>query len=326
MVVREPEQFLSKRLRILRQDNCVPLISSDLDDTLVPFGAVIGDKELSVLTAYLETGAHIVFNTLAPKEWFYYRVMEPMARRFHRKRRVRLLRQVHWIASGGEEIFVYEYCHHSYRRIYVAHHGSKAEGLLHLMRHLGEGVALLALYGDRFDDTGNDGNAIGNEAIPLVINVGADQQVQRSTDKQVFINTVEKGPSVTLRHLAFLTGTLSDLSPQVMSSDESAFTESSDNRHAWRFELANVRPWRQDKPMEVAVEGPGFVWSWNTLGASYLTALIRPVDQQPAPKSIYIATLPQEVTGFTFFWTGGDDTKTGRSAGHWEGRDFDIDL
>jgi hypothetical protein len=313
--VREPEHFLSRRLRILQRDNCVPLISSDLDDTLVPFGAVIGDKELSALTAYLETGAHIAFNTLAPKEWFYYRVMEPMIIRFHQTSRIHLLKQVHWIVSGGQEIFVYEHHHGSYRRTFFADHRSKAEGLWHLLRHLPD-VALLAFYGDRFDDTENDGNAIGHDAIPLVINVGADQQVRLSTNKQVFLNTVEKGPSVTLRHLAFLTAALSDLLPHGISTKESAFTESSENRRRWRFERANVRPGPPERPFEVEVEGPGFVWSWNEMGESHLTALIRPAGQQPDDRSLYIATLPQKATAFTFFWTGGDDTKTGRSAGH----------
>jgi hypothetical protein len=322
----DAEHFLSERLRTLQQDTRLPLLSTDMDDTLLPFGAVIGDKELQVLTAYLETGAHIVFNTLAPKEWFYFRVMEPMASTFHRKRRARLLRQVHWIVSGGKEIFVYERSDQSYRRVYASPQGSKAEGLLHLMRHLGDSVAILALYGDRFDDPGNDGDAIGNEEIPLVINVGADQQVLRLSAKQVFINTVEKGPPVTLRHLAFLTGKLSGSCPQVTSAEEAALTcESSEGRRPWRFELANIRPWPQDKRMEVEVEGPGFVWSWNGQGQSYVTSLIRPTDHQPDRKSLYMAMLPEGVIGFTFFWTGGDDTKSGRSAGHWEGRNFDME-
>ncbi len=41
------------------------------------------------------------------------RVMERMASVFHRKYRARLFIRVHWIVSGGEEIFVYEHSHHS---------------------------------------------------------------------------------------------------------------------------------------------------------------------------------------------------------------------
>jgi len=86
----DAEQFLCDRLRTLQQDNRLPLLSTDLDDTFLPFGAMLGDKELQVLTAYLETGAYIAFNTLAPKESFYLRVMERMASAFHRKHRARL--------------------------------------------------------------------------------------------------------------------------------------------------------------------------------------------------------------------------------------------
>jgi len=153
----------------LQQDNRLPLLSTDLDDTFLPFSGMLGDKELQVLTAYLETGAHIAFNTLAPKEWFYLRVMERMASAFHRGHRARLFSRVHWIhwiVSGGEEIFVYEHSHHSYRRIYFAPQGIKGEGVLHLMKHLGDSIAFLALYGDRFDDPGNDGKQLETKRFP----------------------------------------------------------------------------------------------------------------------------------------------------------------
>jgi hypothetical protein len=55
-----------------------------------------------------------------------------------------------------------------------------------------------------------------------------------------------------------------------------------------------------------------------------MTPLIRSIELQAGHKATYTAKLPEGVTGFTFFWTGGDDTKTGQSAGHWEGRDFMI--
>ena len=271
----DAEQILCDRLRTLQQDNRLPLLSTDLDDTFLPFGAMLGDKELQVLTAYLETGAHIAFNTLAPKEWFYLRMMERMASAFHRKHRARLFSRVHWIVSGGEEIFVYEHSHHSYRRINFAPQGSKGEGVLHLMKHLGDSIAILALYGDRFDDHGNDGNAIGNEEIPLVFNVGAEQNVQQLGAKQVFVNTVKKGPQVLLRHLVLLAEKLKDSSPQVISDKELVVTSvSSEKRKPWRFELTTDFPWPQVKPMEVEVEGSGFVWSWDKHGTSYMTPLI----------------------------------------------------
>src|SRR6516164_4874509 len=38
----------------------------------------------------------------------------------------------------------------------------------------------------------------------------------------------------------------------------------------------------------------------------------------------YTAGLPEGIGGFTFFWTGGPDTASGHTAGHWERRDFRI--
>jgi hypothetical protein len=312
------ESALLKRLREIQQEGRVPLLSIDMDDTFLPFGAVITGRELEILTRYLQSGAHIAFNTLAPKEWFYIRVLERIASTFHRNRQTHLLSRVHWIVSGGIEIFVY--AGQCYRRIHLAAEGSKAEGLLHLMRHLDPSLAILALYGDRFDDPGNDGNAIGNEQIPLVINVGADQPLApRSAAEQIFINTVEKGPFVTLRHLAFITENLGDSPPQLVPEDLPVTNEASETRQAWRFEETNRRCWSQDEPLRVEVEEPGFVWSWDKRGCSHLTTLTPAVGE---PR--YVANLPRGVVGFTFFWTGGEDARSGQSPGHWEGRDFAI--
>lgn len=174
----------------------------DLDDTLVPFGKIISAGELETVIAYAQAGGQLAFNTLAPKEWFYLRVIDRLVHSLHRNNCTHLLCRLHWIVSGGREIFVYDSLNHGYQRIYAAATGSKAEGLLHLRRYLNGKLTLLAFYGDRFEDPENDGNALGISEIPIVINVGADQQIQ-PTAGQIFLNAVEKGPSTTLRHLVF---------------------------------------------------------------------------------------------------------------------------
>lgn len=50
-----------------------------MDDTFLPFGRVITEHERDTVKAYLKAGGHIAFNTLASKEWFYLRVIEPVA-------------------------------------------------------------------------------------------------------------------------------------------------------------------------------------------------------------------------------------------------------
>jgi hypothetical protein len=273
-----------------------------------------------LLIAYGDAGGHLVFNTLAPKEWFYRRVIDRLVNAFHQKKCAHLLPRVHWIVSGGREIFVYDSPNHSYRRIYAAETGSKAEGLLYLLRHLDDHVALLAFYGDRFDDPENDGSALGAHGIPLVINVGADQQVPQSNTTQRFVNAVEKGPATTLRHLAFLSTRLREISPQVWPVEELALPrECTPPQQPWRFEACtDGERWRG-----VEVRGPGFVWSWNDQGLSYLTALVLVVDHTIST-AVYTAGLPDGIAGFTFFWIGTPDTASGHTAGRWEGRDFRI--
>src|SRR5262249_51138864 len=151
----------------------------------------------------------------------------------------------------------------------------KAEALVYLLRHLDDHVALLAFYGDRLDDPENDGNALGCDHIPLVINVGADQEVPQSNSAQRFVNAVEKGPATTLRHLAFVSARLRELAPQVVPVEELVLPrECTPSQQLWHFEgRMDGERW-----CEVEVQGPGFVWSWNDQGLSYLTALVRVVD------------------------------------------------
>jgi hypothetical protein len=314
------QDLLAAQLGRIHEQNKLPLLSTDMDDTLLPFGSVISEGELDLLMAYVDAGGQLVVNTLAPKEWFYLRVIDRLVNTVHQKRSAHLLYRVHWIVSGGREIFVYDSPQHSYRRIYAAGTGSKAEGLMYLLRHLGDRVAILAFYGDRFDDPEHDGNALGAPDIPLVVNVGADQQLPQSNTAQRFVNVVEKGPATTLRHLAFITTRLRELSPRVLPVGELVLPrECTPSQRPWRFEgRTDGERWR-----EVEVQGPGFVWSWNDQGLCYLTALVRVVDH-PICKAAYRAGLPDGIVGFTFFWTGGPDAASGHSAGHWEGRDFRI--
>jgi hypothetical protein len=172
--------------------------------------------------------------------------------------------------------------------------------LVYLLRHLDKDVALLASYGDRFDDRENDGNALGCHDIPLVINVGADQQVPQSNTAQRFVNAVEKGPAMTLCHLAYVSTRLRQLSPRLLPIEELVLPwECTPPRQPWRFEArTDGKRWRG-----VEVQGPGFVWSWNEQGLSYLTALVRVVENAIS-KVAYTAGLPDGIVGFTFFWTG----------------------
>jgi hypothetical protein len=261
----QAEHHLSKRLRLIRNEQRIPLLCVDMDDTFLPFGKVITEHERDAVKAYLQAGGHIAFNTLAPKEWFYLRVIEPVALAFHEDGRSHLLSRFHWIVSGGGEVFVYEPTKCSYRRVHGFSARSKAEGLLSLLTHLGPEVRVLAFYGDRFDDPQNDGNAIGADHIPLVVNVGTNQIVA-STPKQIFINARNKGPATTLSDLRLITAQLQKGICSVLSEPPQAVDESRQDKRSWRFDFANSGAGMPDPPISVEVHGPGFLWSWNDRG------------------------------------------------------------
>jgi hypothetical protein len=263
---RDPaKDLLAAHLQRILEGGKRPLVSIDMDDTLLPFGKIISERELETVIAYAHAGGELAFNTLAPKEWVYLRVIDRLVHSLHGNDSTRLLTRLHWIVSGGQEIFVYDASNQGYQRIYAAATGSKAEGLLHLLRHLNRDVTLLAFYGDRFNDPGNDGNALGRPEIPVIINVGADRQIPQPNTGQVFVNAVEKGPATTLRHMGFLTAKLGERFARGLPLEASTLrSESPAARRLWRFEASQ----HMGKPHGVEVYGPGFLWSWNHQGLS----------------------------------------------------------
>lgn len=304
------DQALAVRLFKLLEQGRRPLISTDMDDTILPFGVAITEKEIDFIVEYAEAGGHLAFNTLAPKEWFYVRVVELLVSGFRARNCAHLLPRVHWITSGGREIFAYDLASGSYRRIHAPSKGTKAEGFAWLGGSLAKDCGILALYGDRFDDPFNDGNAIGVPEIPLIINVGADQLVSPNP-AQIFINATEKGPPTTLRHLKFVAGKLRESQARVLPLGDAAL------------------PWRADGPScagnrinetryRIQTDRAGFLWSWDDRGTSYLTPFAGG-GADPACS----ASFPDAVVGFTFFWAREpEDPYCWRTPGHWEGRDY----
>ena len=60
----QAEHHLSKLLRLIRNQERIPLLCMDMDDTFLPFGGVITEHERDPVKAYLKAGGHIAFNSL----------------------------------------------------------------------------------------------------------------------------------------------------------------------------------------------------------------------------------------------------------------------
>ncbi|MDB4349488.1 hypothetical protein OAA99_00880, partial [Omnitrophica bacterium] len=161
---------------ILDEEKRPPLISMDLDKTIIPLKALIADYEdaLEGLIAYVEAGGYLAFNTLADKQRFYRRVLDTLAQRLHDVNKSHLLNRIFLILSEGSypghfstivEIYGYEGI--AYRLLHRFDRNSKADGLSWLIQeHLDSKVSLLAVYGDRLGEFWSDGNAIGRDDVP----------------------------------------------------------------------------------------------------------------------------------------------------------------
>ena len=193
---------LERRVDAVLAAQCAPLISADMDETWIPFGAPATDNDLNILIAFLRAGGFKAVNTLATKEWFYYRVLDKLVQRLAQNNEIHLLVQLPLIFEGGKEIFVFDVQTGGYRLLPGGQH--KADAFMRLALHLGPGVAVVALYGDMFEDPFNDGNAIGFAGIPLIFNQGNPVNVRATLD-QVFVNSSLRGPPGTQRDLSFMT-------------------------------------------------------------------------------------------------------------------------
>lgn len=85
-----------------RAGRCV--VMTDLDDTLTAFfGSDLGDTTVAALAGYLDAGGILVFNTGAPFDWFYARLLRPLiARLVAGHGCAARLAQVLLILSGGK--------------------------------------------------------------------------------------------------------------------------------------------------------------------------------------------------------------------------------
>jgi len=100
------QDLVAAQLQSILEGGKLPLVPMDLDDTFLPFGKIISEREVETVIAYAQAGGQLVFNRLAPKEWFYLRVVDRLVDSLYRNKCTHLLCRLHWIASAGREIFV----------------------------------------------------------------------------------------------------------------------------------------------------------------------------------------------------------------------------
>jgi hypothetical protein len=150
---------------------------TDLDDTLTAFfGSDLDDQTVVALAGYLEAGGTLVFNTGAPFDWFYARLLRPLiAELVARHGSADRLAQVLLILSAGNQISVFH--QGAYRQIWHGQGRDKGNGLDELIRLSQAGDLVphldpqqMMYLGDSFGPGGIDRAVAGKAG--MVVNVG----------------------------------------------------------------------------------------------------------------------------------------------------------
>jgi hypothetical protein len=150
---------------------------TDLDDTLTAvFGGDLDDTTVAALVGYLDAGGIVVFNTGAPFDWFYARLLRPLiAGLVAGHSCAGRLAQAWLILSGGNQISAFQ--HGGYRLIWQGEGRDKGDGVDELIRvsqacglvpHLGPEE--MVYVGDSFGPGGIDRPVAGK--VRVVVNVG----------------------------------------------------------------------------------------------------------------------------------------------------------
>jgi hypothetical protein len=298
------ESFLGT---ITQTGQCV--VVTDLDEMLTAFsGGDIEHSTIEVLADYLAAGGALVFNTAAPFDWFYYRLLRPLI--FELGPRSRLLASVLLVLSGGNEIYVFE--DGAYRLVSRNTGTDTSEGFDALMRLSRERrfPSLPDLHPESVIYIGDSSSAPAGidhamaGRVGVVINVG-DASVE--TPGQSIIN-LHRGYLRTIDLIMTASAALKESGRATVPESPPDVVDPV----LWTFE---GKHFPRDRRLRVRVGASGYVHA----GAACTDGTWDPVYNvplTPLPAGGYEAVLPSGVDRFTFFWT--ETPWLPGHPGHWE--------
>jgi hypothetical protein len=284
---------------------------TDLDDTLSAFfGSDLDDRTVAALVGYLDAGGILVFNTGAPFDWFYARLLRPLIAGLAAGQcSVGRLAQVVLILSEGNQISVFH--QGGYRLICRREGRDKGDGVDELIRlsHASDLVPHLdpekMMYlGDSFGAGGIDRPVAGK--IGLVVNVGPP--VPDMPGK--FVNL----GGGFLRTVSVFTSA-ADALRAAGRAPRPAAAEQTGHATVWTFDH---QAFPAHGRIRVRVGASGYVHA----GVTQPSGRWAPVYEVPlirTSEGAFEAVLPPDVDAFTFFWT--EDPRTPGHPGHWEGEE-----
>ncbi len=283
-------------------------VMTDLDDTLSAFfGSDLDGRTVAALVDYLDAGGILVFNTGAPFDWFYARLLRPLiANLVAGHGSVGQLAQVLLILSGGNQINVFH--QGGYRLAFQGEGRDKGDGVDELIRlsHAGDLVPPLdpgqMMYvGDSFGAGGIDRPVVGK--VGVVVNVGP--QMPDMPGK--FVNL----GGGFMRTVSVFTAVADALRASGRAPPPAAAEQIGDAT-VWTFDQ---RAFPARGRVRVRVGASGYVHA----GITHADGRWDPVYEVPLiprPEGTFEAVLPPDVDAFTFFWTQAPATPG--HPGHWE--------
>jgi hypothetical protein len=289
-----------------RAGRCV--VMTDLDDTLTAFfGSDLDGETVTALADYLDAGGTLVFNTGAPFDWFYARLLRPLtAELAARHGSAARLAQALLILSAGNQISVFH--QGGYRLMAQGQGRDKADGVAELIRLSRASDLILPLdphqiiyLGDAFGAGGIDRPVAGK--VGMVVNVGPRMPGMPGT----FVNL---GGGFT-RTVQILTAAADALRASGHAPGPAAPQRIGDAT-VWTFQDQAV-PSRGR--VRVRVGASGYVHAGVT-HADGRWAPVYEVPLVPVSAGAFEAVLPPDVDAFTFFWT--QAPRTPGHPGHWE--------
>ena len=283
------------------------LAVTDLDEMLTAFsGDSAEENTVEVIADYLAAGGVLVFASDLDFDWFYVRLLRPLAVQLGV--RSHLLSNAPLILSGGAEIFAFE--DGGYRLIAKGAGRTRYEGFDVLVRLSNErcvpGMPVLDPAGTVY---------IGDSTKPVGIDHALAGTMGIVVDVGDAIGETSGRPVVGLHHSYRRTmDTIVSATATLRASWPAAVSPPPDvgGTVLWTFEHPHFPPGRR---IRVRVGGSGFVHA-GVARANGSWARIYEVPLVPLAEGGYETVLPSDINVFTFFWTEAPWTP-GRP-GHWE--------
>ncbi len=284
------------------------VVMTDLDDTLTAFfGSDLDDATVAAVAGYLDAGGILVFNTGAPFDWFYARLLRPLiAELAARHGCAEQLGQVPLILDGGNQVSLFD--QGGYRLAWRGEGRDKGDGIDELIRLSGASGLLPPLdpgqmmcLGDSFGAGGVDRAVAGK--VGLVVNVGPHAPGMPGT----FVNL----GGGFLRTLDMLTEAAGALRKAGHMPPAAAGQQPGDAT-VWTFSRKHFPAHGR---VRVRVGASGYVHA-GVAQPCGRWAPVYDVPLIPTPEGTFDAVLPPDVDAFTFFWT--EAPRTPGHPGHWE--------